>query len=371
MNPERPLGRRRRVLKLIFANVGVLLLLFVAVEGLLSVLLFGWDMVRERVIAERHHTAYDPELGWVNIPNVYIPDMYGPGIFLHTNAQGFRGKRNFSHEVPAGKRRIICSGDSVTFGYGVDDNQTWCSLLEARNARLETVNMGQGGYGIDQMYLWYKHAAGHLSHHVQLFAPITDDFRRAERETFVGYGKPRLSVENGALMVNNVPVPRRSYYVPWVTESIQHLGSLRSAAAVRRVHQRITQTRSDSSGPSARERDATNTLLVYKVLEELKRLNTERSSQLVLIYLPTLSESPDRLRFWSRELEQHARGLQIPFINLVEVFNRLSEEQAAPLFLPDRGHFNPRGNMYVADLIYQLLHSDPTVSQTLFADDRR
>jgi hypothetical protein len=370
ISPGRPLGRARWLLKLALVNVGVFLLLFAVVEGLLSTFLFAWDVARERVISERHHTAYDPELGWVNLPNVHIPDLYGPGIFLRTNEQGFRGSRTFPRAVPNGKRRVICTGDSVTFGFGVDDLHTWCSMLESLDSRLETVNMGQGGYGVDQAYLWYKRAAGELTHQVQLFAPITEDFRRAEAETFFGYGKPRLEVENGSLKVTNVPVPMRSYYAPWVTESIQHLGSLRAAAAVRRVHQRITRTWSGSSGSTETERNTATAQLVYKILEDLQRLNSERSSQLVLIYLPTLYDHPDRLEFWSSVLEEHTRALDIPFINLVEEFKKLSDEDAALLYLPDRGHFNVRGNTYVADLIYQQLHRMPTLSRVLFSDDR-
>ena len=53
--------------------------------------------------------------------------------------------------MPPGKTRIICSGDSFTLGFGVDNEHTWPQQLAARNANLETVNMGQGGYGADPL----------------------------------------------------------------------------------------------------------------------------------------------------------------------------------------------------------------------------
>jgi hypothetical protein len=131
-----------RLLKLAFANVAVLVFLGVALEGLLSTLLFTWDVVSDRVNPERRHTRYDPDLGWVAIPNLFIPDMYGPGVSLRTNSRGFRGGREFIEAVPPGKFRVICSGDSVTLGFGVADDYPWCKLLESLDQRIETVNMG-------------------------------------------------------------------------------------------------------------------------------------------------------------------------------------------------------------------------------------
>ena len=66
------------------------------------------------IVAERRHTQYDPDLGWVNEPNIDIPDMYGPGIYLRTNSQGFRNNHDISPAVPAGKARIISLSARVT-----------------------------------------------------------------------------------------------------------------------------------------------------------------------------------------------------------------------------------------------------------------
>ena len=92
-------------------------------------MLLARDIMTDASIAERRHTKYDPDLGWVNGPNIHIPNMYGPGVYLKTNSQGFRNNYDFDTAVPNGKYRIICSGDSFTLGYGVDNDHTWCQLL--------------------------------------------------------------------------------------------------------------------------------------------------------------------------------------------------------------------------------------------------
>src|SRR5262249_57725400 len=96
---------------------------------------------------------YDPDLGWVTAPQKDLPDLDGPGMSVRTNAQGFRNTHAISLAVPAGKVRLLCSGDSFTFGYSVGNEHTWCQRLEALDPRFETVNLGVNGYGVDQAYL--------------------------------------------------------------------------------------------------------------------------------------------------------------------------------------------------------------------------
>lgn len=200
-----------RLALLIAAPIGALALL----EGLASLLLAGRDFAgwRDRPMAEARHSRYDEELGWVSRPNVAAPDMYGADRALHTNSRGFRGRAETGDDPPSGRRRAICSGNSFTLGYGVGDEETWCALLGKALPDFETVNMGQGGYGFDQAYLWYRREGLQLRHDVHIFAYITDDLRRMRQRRFDGYGKPVLKLRGDSLVVTNVPAPARG--VAW------------------------------------------------------------------------------------------------------------------------------------------------------------
>ena len=177
-------------------------------EGVASIYYAFREAFVSPPVAESLYTAYDRDLGWVNLPNVYLPNMYGPGKYLRTNSQRFRNNEDFTQQVPPGKTRIICSGDSFTLGFGVDNDHTWPQLLATRAPNIETVNMGQGGYGADQAYLWYKRDGAPLDHNIQILALISPDFYRMQHSSFNGYGKPMLAVENDHLVTTNVPVPR-------------------------------------------------------------------------------------------------------------------------------------------------------------------
>jgi len=122
---------------------------FLLLEGLSSTILCVHDSIftYRGQLGESYYTRYDPELGWASTPGVRLPNFFGPGIGITINSQGLRGQDT---AIEASGFRIVCSGDSFTFGYGVDDEHAWCSLLAKFDKRLQSVNMGQGGYGIDQ-----------------------------------------------------------------------------------------------------------------------------------------------------------------------------------------------------------------------------
>src|SRR5262245_44962734 len=132
----------RKAVALILVILGWSIVVFIVLEGVSSALLFGRELARLRGrgdLAERRHTRHDTLLSWVNVPNTYLPDAYGRGIYVRINGQGFRANGDVAPKVASGRTRVICSGDSYTFGYGVDNDQAWCRLLEEQDRRLETV----------------------------------------------------------------------------------------------------------------------------------------------------------------------------------------------------------------------------------------
>src|SRR5262249_3191869 len=361
------------IIRLVATNIAIFSLILVVIEGLASYALLGRDLTTHS-LAEGRYTKYDPDLGWVNEPSVHIPNMYGRGVYLNTNSQGFRNSHDFDTAVPNGKYRIICSGDSFTLGFGVDNDHTWCQELTSLDPRLETVNMGEGGYGVDQAYLWYKRDGVKLEHHVHLMAFITDDFHRMQLDSFLGYGKPVIDIENGMLVVKNVPVPRRAYNFPWLTSNIQYVRRLRTVELLERISRKIGFAPDDTDLLSEKKRNEKTREVLRKIFEDLKRLNEEYSSKLVLVYLPTMGEvggnAPEE---WIHFLETESRDLDIPLINAISIFRSLPYEHVADMFIREgqidyrdaAGHLNDRGNEFVAKAIYEALANQPALAQVL------
>jgi hypothetical protein len=184
---------------------------FVIIEGISSTTISVFQMVRDVPLSAPSH--YDKSLGWISIPNTYIPNYYGLGKYVRTNAAGFRNDVETAVQAPRAKVRIICSGDSFTYGQGVANNRTWCHQLSKLNDQIQTVNLGQPGYGVDQMYLRYLRDGIELEHSVHIFAFVDGDLSRMGRLEQHRFGKPALKLENDILVADNVPVPRFRWWV--------------------------------------------------------------------------------------------------------------------------------------------------------------
>lgn len=345
-------------LRLVAVNVAVLASILIVIEGAAGYGSFVRGYLFEPDLAERRHTRYDPLLGWSNVSSANVPNMYGPGVFLRINSQGFRNDRDFSRDVPSGRIRIICSGDSYTLGYGVDNDHAWCQQLTALDPRLETVNMGQGGYGLGQIYLWYERDGGSLAHQVQILALITDDVARMAESEFGGYGMPMLFVEHDALVVKGVPVPGPAS--PHVRRVMEQSRRLRSIGAVRRMREWLGL---DTSANRLRHGNVDETREVAtRVLADLKRLNDERSSTLILVHLPIEDDIRQRDREdGARFIERAARELGIAYIPLMDAFTALPPPAMSGMFIKEgeldypgsEGHYTAAGNEFVARLIHK------------------
>ena len=339
-----------KVVKIVVVNVLAFVLILSVLEGAASLVFTAVRIHRATGVREQLHSTHDPTIGWVSLPNVRLPDLYGPGISLHTNAQAFRGDHDIARAVPPGKIRVICSGDSFTLGYGVSDNETWCHRLSVLDPRLETVNLGQGGYGLDQAYLWYKRAGLPLDHQLHLFAFITDDFLRMQFDDFVGYRKPLLGVRGDSIAVLNAPVPKRSRLGRWWVAKGNRLMELNMVQLANRVFGDPPQDRYNGA-----RNDSTRTV-VARIFQDLARINAAKNSRLVLVYLPGESDyrRDEPPPSWRSFVTEEAARQRIQFIDLFEPLRRLPPTQIDSLFLPD-GHYSVRGNEFVARAIHAAL----------------
>jgi len=291
----------RRAVRNVFLFGWITFGLFLLFEGTASFLIFLRALQTQRemgVRAEVAHADYDPELGWVNRKGVRIDDFYGPDKDLVLNNQGFRDEEDFTQDVPRDTRRVICSGDSFTMGVGVGNRDTWCAMLESLSPGLQTVNMGQGGYGLGQAYLWYLRDGLELEHDAQLLAFNRGDFLRLGVREFLGYGKPKLSVEADELRVEparwNGPVKR------WLAKNGYLFRELRSVEFLGRAARKIGIAE-EVGGANERMRTWE---IAEAIFEDLAERHRTRGTELVLVFLPTPWDTmwsiPSPGESWSR-----------------------------------------------------------------------
>jgi hypothetical protein len=361
--------------KLCLAAVSCLLFL-VLLEGLCSCLMVAfklWPSNQHRTLSGRS-VQYDKELGWVSVPKFYEKDYYASGVSLRINSRGFRSAQEFTQRVPENKFRIICSGDSFTFGDGVDNASTWCQRLESMDPRFQVVNLGETGYGTDQMYLRYLREGPRLDHHAHIFAFIADDMRRMRLSNLGGYGKPLLKLRNGELAAENVPVPRGSSLLRWLALKPNPLREFRSVALLSSVAERLVSAKKSESSNGPTEEQARILDTMFKNLQAVEK---EKNSVLVLLYLPTRvadyetgGTSLDWLT-WTRN-ECAKRG--IVFVDFLDDYQKLPVTMKDGLFIwPGStqnfaevpGHYDDQGHSWIARELYSRLISIPEAAAKL------
>jgi hypothetical protein len=243
------------------------------------------------------------------------------------------------------------SGGSTRVG----NDQAWCQLLAAANPRIESVNLGHNGYGVDQAYLWYKRNSDRLEHDVHIFAFIGGDFSRMKKTVFRGYGKPTLALREGELVVENVPVPmpeREAIGFERVRHALGQLSVVKLRAELFPSAPETGEIRRDTREVAA------------VIFEDLARINREKESTLVLVFLPTLWDyrgSPASEK-WREFVRAEATRRGWLFVDVTRDLRKVPRLEVDSLF---RGHYTDKGNAFVAGVLIRELLRFPETAEKI------
>lgn len=183
----------------------------------------------------------DRELGWTLNP---VATPFHDGLYW-TNGDGFRSgpdRATCSRAPAAGVQRIVLLGDSFTYGEELPFEATWGRQLEralaAAGRASEVINLGVGGYGMDQALLRFRRDGAALRPAVVIFGLQTENvFRNLNvvrmfyfRASDFPFTKPRFLVDDGDERLALVNVPALA---PDELNRMLHDGSARRCDALR------------------------------------------------------------------------------------------------------------------------------------------
>jgi len=345
----------------LFATIAVVMGLSL-LEGLCS---FGWllrDYVRFREelpvavrFREEFHTQHDPEIGWVNVPETRIEDIYGPGRSITINADGYRGLDDVGEKAP-GQFRLLCLGDSFTLGYGVDDRDTYPAQLEAIDPDVQVVNMGQGGYSLGQCYLWYLRDCDRLEVDGIVLAFILDDiWRMGEGRLANGAAAPGFELHDGALRVTGQPLPPPIPTGKPIVDERKRVRFLIDHNAIMRSVDAVAGTMPQIELYTSQEKFQ----VALRIIAELQAESTARNVPLLVMLLPELREITD-----SRDAETYHAAADVlrvftadhglPFLDLHDAFAQ-SDPVDSNYLQEHWHHYSERGNRLVARQLHDFL----------------
>lgn len=161
---------------------------------------------------------HDPHTGWANKPNV-TTRVEGPNFqyVVSHNSRGQRGAERALRKAP-GTRRVLLLGDSLAWGWGVDDGAAYAALAERElRPNVEIVNLAVPGYSTDQQLLRFEREAADWEPDLVLLNFVLNDVSGniTGQEWTIDQRKPMYQRgEDGAWQLVGHPVPAPDWRGP-------------------------------------------------------------------------------------------------------------------------------------------------------------
>jgi lysophospholipase L1-like esterase len=262
----------------------------------------------------------------------------GPGV-VTINSRGLR-EREIEPAKPAGTFRILCVGDSVTFGHWVEAEEAYPRRLEQvlqerSPGPVQVVNAGVPGYSPFQEHAWLEHQGWDYDPDLVVVGFVLNDV--VERYlTLAGYGGANtvLGVDTTVTLSPLARLLRRTAFHRFVTSLMLAGERRREVYSVRRLF--------DPTVTAAVEAAWEQTEGELTAMAQAAR---RRGVPLVLALFPFRFQIAEHLPSVPQErLRRWADGVKVPVIDLTDAFVRLGPRAA---FL-DHDHPTPAGHAAAA-----------------------
>jgi hypothetical protein len=269
------------------------------------------------------------------------------------NARGFRGAEH-PPQRRTSRRRLLMLGDSIAFGYGVNDGATFSALLEARG--FEVVNLAVAGYGTDQSLLrLQREGMAYSPDVVLLHLCLHNDFVDNVSHTFFYDGlhpKPYFTLEQGTLRLHD----RHLHLSPFSRVSLAL--HERSHVFNRLVGHPVPEgtvwaARRDNALGDAAAAGELTAGLVARVAEVARA----GGAGFLLLTYPGRREYRERSR-WLGMLREAPALREVRLLDMGEEL-RARGQRLPDLTLDGIGHLNSLGHRYAADVMETALRTEP------------
>ncbi len=309
---------------------------------------------RTENVERRLFWVFDPELGWHHRPGQRgVLEMAGFRTEVAISAQGLRD-REYAQPKPAGVRRVLVLGDSLGFGFGVEQQESFSERLEAELCGVEVINASVSGYSTDQELLWFEREGWRYEPDLVVLLLTGNDVAMNEMSLVYGlYRKPRFEIDAaGRLLDPRLPVaePARALRVlEWLRGRLALLELANAQLHAWNAHGRARSLVSGerAAAPEAGSPDAPSAdVLTVALLERLRERVRKQEGELLLMVTR---------RFWTGLDEQfaaflerlHARALDPLFLDAQPGYR----EDA--FLLEGDPHWNAGGHAFVAERLFE------------------
>ncbi len=345
-----------------------------------------------------YHEKYDPNLGWINQPlkNEGVQFEFARNRFFHVthNSLGLRGPET-TYKKPDGVKRILFVGDSYFWGYGVSDDEVISSaLLKQLPQNFEVLNGGTTGYGTDQLLLWLRHEGLKFRPDMVIFSfSAANDLDEISSSISYNYPKPIFMLENEAVALKNVPVPRTEEtdrktfgnpktFFGKLKKFLRHhthtypfiAGRLNSKPAIRNflIDTGLAEEYTKRLGNIPVFTNPAESLweIAISLIKESNKISTDAGAEFALFFIPSKERDPSgriimegaRENIYANNsdissmLKQFAARENIAYLDFLPV-SREHLAKGNPLYNPDKTdhHWNVAGHRVAAGAVLSFL----------------
>lgn len=264
---------------------------------------------------------------------------------VRINSLGFRTDE-ISRKSPM-EKRILCLGDSVTFGYWVNQDEPWPQVLQKmyqnRGINATVINAGVPGYSTFQSLEQWRLKGKNLQPDVVILGYcLNDATERYSKVASYGGDDIFLGVDTSQALPSIQRLLRRSALYRYIKLKLQKSAKLEETYSVRRLFD-------DPLAPPIKGAWERNSQEIIALKDEIER---EGKKLLVVIF-------PYFFQFFLKENgEVHNRRI-LSFceknkIDCIDLFPVFASHLKDNLFL-DGNHFTPAGHRLVANTIFEFL----------------
>lgn len=291
--------------------------------------------------------------GWEPRRNVVLHE---DGRVTTLGSHGQRGGGSLGDK--SGHRRVVVLGDSVAFGIGVSDHETFAHRLDANDPGLEVVNLAVQGYGLGQAYLKLVREVMALEPDVVLLAFCADnDVVDTTRSTYLYDGttpKPYYRLEANELRLYDAHVRAAGVrrLTRWLTDHsqlyVRGVGLWRPELTAKRA---LAAGTADGRHWGERRREAAagreeGRALAFRLVAEMARESESHSARFVVALFPNRAAF-DGVATLPEAFSATPLLAGVRRIDLTPVF-RSSGVAFEELTLDPIGHLSPLGHSVVA-----------------------
>lgn len=352
----------KRVLKRLLLACVALLVAFTAVE-ILCRALDPFPYVPDWERSDTLHGgpwAYDEEVGWKGVPSDEWHLATESGRFtVRHNAQGFRDVEETGRDP--GKGAIVFLGDSFTWGYQVEADEMFVERLRPRFRDFEIRNLAHCGYGTDQELLTFERWSAPGNARLVVLVVCENDF--ADNASAVRYekNKPRFVVEDGRLVLANVPVPRAEPPSPrpaprrpaGLKQSVKDV--LLRLHALHAVYSALEARGQDPGALAARSVEANrgDPKVTALLVARLNEAAAARGARLAVVAIPSKLEFQRGVPYepYQRDLERICAELKVAYLDLAPAM----KGSLLRTYLRMDMHWTAHGHAVAADAIEEFL----------------